>query len=177
MDHQVLSGSGLHERPGTLSGSPGSNWQQALLEAEDPALAPQPHTQDGARLLQGEQRAQLNPASHRAAGSNSTGRESRKEAQARSATGEHRQGVQAGKGMQATVLAAAAAYLGENQGKPWVHAVTQDLAASQAPDGVTVPGVCSLVCAELAGSCSAAARWDPVPGGDTAGSAQSNLFG
>lgn len=72
-------------------------------------------------------------------------------------------------GTEATGALAAAAYLGENQGEPWVHAVTQDLAASQAPEGVTVPGVCSLVCAELAGSCSVAARWDPVPAGGTAG--------
>lgn len=42
-------------------------------------------------------------------------------------------------GTQARVPAAAA-YLGENQGKPGAHAVTQDLAASQAPDGVTIQG-------------------------------------
>lgn len=54
MDHQVLSGNGLHQRPGILPGSPRNNWQQFLLEAGAPALAPQPRTQGSAQLLQGE---------------------------------------------------------------------------------------------------------------------------
>lgn len=146
LDHQAATGSRLCWR------------------LRDPALA---HRQCPAAA--GRAVGTAEPSNSLSSGSNSTGRESRKEAQAGSTS----RGTRAG----CATVPAAAADLGESQGKPWVHAVTQDLAASQALDGVTIPGVCSLVCAELAGSCSAAARWDPAPGGGTAGSARSNPFG
>lgn len=158
-------------RPGILFGSPGTDWQWAPPETRDPvwitreqlaagsaggwdpALALQPRTQDSAWLLQGEQWAQLNPARLRAAGSNSTGRESSKEAQAGSTS----RGTQAGNTGNSASSSSSSQPRGE-AGK--ALGARCDPAPCCFPSGVTMPRVCSLVCAELAGSCSGAARWD-----------------